>query len=96
MEQKLKDVSDHAIELTQTSFVFDLITSMEGAGFSAPDSAPGWFGKPTPYRIDLPKLLEGGFNALCFDMGDWLPPAMTIDFSDPRAPMARADSAGRS
>ena len=85
MKQKLKDVSDHAIELTRTSFVFDLMSGMEGAGFSAPDSAPGWFGKPTPYWIDLPKLLEGGFNALCFDMGDWLPPAMTIDFSDPRA-----------
>lgn len=72
------------------------MSGMEGAGFSAPDSAPGWFGKPASYWIDLPKLLEGGFNAVCFDMGDWLPPAMTIDFSDPRArvwhePILRGD-----
>ena len=85
MKQALKDVSDHAMELTRTSFVFDLMSGMDGAGFSAPDSAPGWFGKSTSYWIDLPKLLEGGFNAVCFDVGDWLPPAMMIDFTDPRA-----------
>ncbi|PKO23885.1 MAG: hypothetical protein CVU38_01690 [Chloroflexi bacterium HGW-Chloroflexi-1] len=85
MEQKLKDVSHHAIELTRTSCVFDLMSGMDVRGFSAPDSAPGWFGKPTSYWTDLPKMLEAGINAICCDMGDWLPPAMVIDGSDPRA-----------
>lgn len=73
------------MELTQTSFVFDLISGMDVRGFSTPESVPGWFGKPTSYWTDLPKMLEAGINAICCDMGDWLPPAMTIDCSDPRS-----------
>ncbi len=88
MKKGLGDVSDRAMELTRSGFVFDLINGMDCSGFSAPDSAPGWFGKQTSYWTDLPKLLEGGFNAMCCDMGDWLPPVMVIDCSDPRADVA--------